>query len=76
MLIASLTDPAIVVPRQPTRPTPPPRQMQPGETEAIAGCFIASRTGADPLTRAAYRQLETQTDRQFAALTTPAAPTG
>ena len=74
MIIASLMDPAIVVPRQPARPTPPRRQMQPGETEAIAGCFIASRTGADPLTRAAYRQLETQTDRQFAALTDPGGP--
>jgi hypothetical protein len=74
MRIASLMDPAIVVPRQPAGPAPPPRQVHPRETAAIACCFIAARTSADPLARAAYRQLERQTDRQFAALTDPGGP--
>jgi len=69
MLIASLVDPALGLPRRPARVTPVPRHVRPGETRAIAECFLAARTRADPLVALAYRALEAQTDRQFAALT-------
>jgi hypothetical protein len=70
----SLVDPAVGVPRRPTRSAPALRHVQPAETQAIADCFIAARTSADPLVLQAYQQLETQTDEQFAALTDPRGP--
>ena len=69
---AALTDPAIGIRRPTGRPAPPLRRVRPDEIAAIAGCFGAARTSADPLVAAAYRQLERQTDWQFAALTDPA----
>jgi hypothetical protein len=70
MFFASLVDRAIGIPREP-RLTPALRHVQPGETQAAADCFISGRTSADPLVGMAYRQLEMQTDQQFAALTDP-----
>jgi hypothetical protein len=72
MFLASLVDPAIGVPREPACLTPGLRHVEPGQTQAIADCFTAARTSADPLVVTAYLQLELQTDRQFAALTDPA----
>lgn len=74
MFIPSLVDPAIVLPRRPARRGPVPRHVQPGETRAIAECFISARTRGDPLVARAYQQLERQTDQQFAALTDPQGP--
>jgi hypothetical protein len=71
MFAASLVAPARDLPRRLTRPRPALRHVGPGETQAIADCFISSRNVASPLVAHAYRQLETQTDRQFAALTDP-----
>lgn len=69
MLVEALMDPAI---RDPRRLGPPNLQrVDPRETEVIADCFIATPSTADPIVALAYRQLETQTDRQFAALTDP-----
>ena len=73
-ITASLLDPAIGIPHQPTRTAPSLRHVPAAETEAVAGCFIAARPGTDPLVVEAYRQLELQTDRQFATLTDPAGP--
>jgi hypothetical protein len=64
-------DPAIGIP---VRSAPAPRPVEPGQTQAVADCFIAARTSADPLVALAYQQLEAQTDRQFAALTDPQGP--
>jgi hypothetical protein len=74
MFTASLVAPACGLPRRPARPRPVLRHVLPGETEAIADCFISARNGAAPLVAQAYRQLELQTDRQFAALTDPQGP--
>ena len=74
MLIASLTDPAAGIPGRPARPALALRHVQPRETQAIADCFISARTSADPLVALAYKQLEMQTDQQFAALTDPRGP--
>jgi hypothetical protein len=74
MFIASLVDPALGFPRRPARPRPAPQRVHPGETQAIAESFISARTRPDPLVALAYRQLETQTDREFAALTDPQGP--
>jgi len=74
MFIAGLADPGIGFPRRMARPRPVPRHVHPGETQAIAECFISARTRAEPLVAQAYRQLEAQTDRQFAALTDPQGP--
>ena len=74
MLIAGLVDPGIGFPHLPARPGPVLRHVHPGETRAIAECFIAARTRADPLVARAYQQLEMQTDQQFAALTDPQGP--
>jgi hypothetical protein len=74
MPIASLTDPAVGIPRRLPSPVPPLRHVQPSETRAIADCFISARTTADPLVALAYEQLERQTDQQFAALTDPGGP--
>jgi hypothetical protein len=71
MFTASLVAPACGLPRPLTRPRPVLRHVRPDETQAIADCFISARNGAGPLVAQAYRQLETQTDRQFAALTDP-----
>jgi hypothetical protein len=60
MFIASLADPVL-------------RRVRPSETAAVADAFICGRTStrtrAEPLVELAYRRLEEQTDRQFAALT-------
>jgi hypothetical protein len=74
MFIARLVDPAISFPRRPARSAPVLRPVQPSETRAVAESFISARTRADPLVAQAYQQLETQTDRQFAALTDPRGP--
>ena len=74
MFMASLVDAAIGFPRRPARPRPVPRHVRPGETRAIAECFISARTRGDPLVALAYQRLELQTDRQFAALTDPQGP--
>jgi len=74
MLIASLVDPAISIPRQPPHPVPALRYVQPAQTQAAADSFISARTNADPLVALAYRQLEMQTDQQFAALTSRQGP--
>jgi hypothetical protein len=71
MLLPSLVDPAIGIQREPARPAPALRHVQPDDTRAAADAFISARTSADPLVALAYQQLETQTDRQFAALTDP-----
>jgi hypothetical protein len=74
MFLASLLDPALSVPRWPARPVPAVRHVGPGETLVAAGCFISARTRTDPLVTVAYRQLQVQTDRQFAVLTDPQEP--
>ncbi len=74
MFITRLVDPAISLPRRPARSRPVPRRVRPSETQAIAESFIAARTRTDPLVALAYQRLETQTDRQFAALTDPRGP--
>jgi hypothetical protein len=48
------------------------RQVDPSTARDVADCFAAARTRTtDPLVSAAYRQLQIQTDQQFAALTDP-----
>ena len=74
MLIASLADPALGFPLQSGRPRPSPHRVDPGETQAIAECFISARTRVSPLVALAYRELETQTGQQFARLTDPCGP--
>jgi hypothetical protein len=74
MFVASLVDPAIGFPRRLPHPVPELRHVDPGETQAVAECFIAARTKADALVARAYQQLELQTDQQFAALTDPQGP--
>ena len=74
MFIAGLADPGIGFPRRLARPRPVPRHVQPYETQEIAECFISARTRAEPVVAQAYRQLEAQTDQQFAALTDPQGP--
>ena len=74
MLMASLVDPAIGIPDQRPRPPRALRHVQPAETRAVADCFLSLRTSADRLVALAYRQLEMQTDRQFATLTDPQGP--
>jgi len=74
MFIASLVAPACGLPRRLTRPRPVLRRVRPSETQAIADSFISARSRAGPLVAQAYRQLETQTDRQFATLTDPQGP--
>ena len=74
MLIASLVDPAIGIPRHPARSAPALRHVQLGETQAVADGFVCARTSADPLVALAYRRLEMQTDQQFAALTDSRGP--
>jgi hypothetical protein len=74
MFIASLVDPSLAFPRQPASARRVPRHVDPGETQAIAECFISARTRPDPLVALAYRELETQTGRQFARLTDPRGP--
>ena len=71
MLLANLVDPATGSPREPMHPAPALRHVQPDDTQAAADAFISARTSADPLVARAYQQLESQTDRQFAALTDP-----
>jgi hypothetical protein len=71
MLIAALVDPAIGFSGIPARPRTLPYQVDPIATQQAAECFIAARTRTDALVTLAYRQLATQTDRQFAALTDP-----
>jgi len=74
MFLASLLDPALSVRRGPARPVPAVCHVGPGETLAAAGCFTSARTRADLLVTLAYRQLQVQTDRQFAVLTDPQGP--
>jgi hypothetical protein len=74
MFLVSLLDPGIGIPRGPVRPAPAVRHVRPEETQAVASCFLSARTRADPLVTLAYRQLEAQTDRQFAMLTDPRGP--
>jgi hypothetical protein len=74
MFIASLVAPACGLPLRPARPGAVLRHVRPSETQAIADCFISARSSAGPLVIRAYRQLETQTDQQFAALTDPQGP--
>jgi len=74
MLIASLLDPAIGSRHRPEQANPVPRRVRPSETAAIADGFISARTRRDSFIAVAYRQLEAQTDQQFAALTDPAGP--
>jgi hypothetical protein len=74
MFIASLLDPAAVLPCRPARPRPVLRHVNPGETRAIAECFLSAGSRGGPFAALAYQQLELQTDRQFAALTDPQGP--
>ena len=70
--IANLVDPAIGLPRRPARVTSALHRAEPGVTQLAGEWFTAARTRTtDPLVRLAYRQLEEQTDRQYAALTDP-----
>src|SRR5271170_1688881 len=69
MFLASLLDPAIASPRRPTRRVHAVRHVEPNDTQAAADCFISARTRTDPLVTEAYRQLQMQTDGQFAVLT-------
>jgi hypothetical protein len=71
MFIASLADPSLGFPRRPAGARRVPRHVDPGETQAIAECFISAPTRPDPLVALAYQELETQTGRQFAMLTDP-----
>jgi len=74
MFAARLVDPAIGIPRRPGCSSSARRHILPGETQAIADCFlsVSARGSVDPLVALAYQQLERQTDQQFAALTDPA----
>lgn len=74
MFLVSLLDPAIGIPRRPPRPAPALRHVGPEETQVVASCFLSARTSGDELVTLAYRQLERQTDRQFAMLTDPQGP--
>jgi hypothetical protein len=48
--------------------------LDPANLRDLAGCFASARTQTtSPLVRAAYEQLQRQTDRQYAALTDPGA---
>jgi hypothetical protein len=75
MLIGTLVDPGLPIP-----PDPRLRRRQvlvpvsPGVTKLAADCFLDSRTEVSGLVGAAYRQLESQTNRQFARLTDPRGP--
>jgi hypothetical protein len=48
--------------------------VDPRTTRAVAECFLAARTSVELLVAIAYAQLQTQTDRQYAALTDPRGP--
>ena len=74
MLIPGLVAPAVGFHCRLARPRPVLRHVQPGETQAIAECFMSARTRRDPLVARAYQQLEMQTDQQFAALTDTQGP--
>ena len=75
MLMGSLVDPSLSVPprlRAHRREFLVP--VSPSETKAAAECFLDARTEVSGLVATAYRQLESQTNRQFAALTDPGGP--
>ena len=74
IFVASLVDPTLGFPRRPGRPWPAQRHVTSRHTQAIAECFISAPTRGDALVALAYRKLEAQTDRQFAALTDPRGP--
>ena len=74
MFIASLADPALGFARRPASAGRAPRHVDPGETQAVAECFMSAPTRAGALVARAYRELQAQTDRQFAALTDPRGP--
>jgi len=74
MFVAGLVDPTIGFPRRPARSRPATRHVRPSETQAVGECFLSARTRVNPLVALAYRELEAQTDRQFAALTDPSGP--
>jgi hypothetical protein len=75
MLMGSLVDPGLSI-------TPSLRAhrrqalvpVSPSETRAAAECFLSSRTELSGLVATAYQHLESQTNRQFAALTDPGGP--
>jgi hypothetical protein len=55
----------------------PLRQVDPDAASDIAQCFLdAPALGGEQLVTAAYRELQEQTDRQFAELTEPGGPFG
>lgn len=74
MFVAGLVDPTIGFPRRQACSRPTTRHVRPSETQAVGECFLSARTRVDPLVALAYRQLEAQTDQQFAALTDPCGP--
>ena len=75
MSLAPLVDPHLsdLVPGG-TSTTPELSRVLPSESRDLAECFVAARTTLSPLVVEAYRQLELQTDRQYAALTDPRGP--
>lgn len=74
MVFASLVDPRLHLSIRATTPGPALHHVDATETQDAAEAFIAARTTADPLVALAYRELETQTDRQYQALTDPSGP--
>jgi hypothetical protein len=75
MLIGSLVDPSLSVPphiRQHRLQALVPVSLN--ETKLAADCFLDSRTRISGLVATAYRELESQTNRQFATLTDPRGP--
>jgi hypothetical protein len=73
MLLACLLDPGV---RSPWRDCGRPglRRVDPGETRLAGEAFLGAPTTVDGLVGRAYRELEEQTDRQFAVLTHPGGP--
>lgn len=57
-----------------TQPRPALRHVPTAETPQIAERFLAALTKRNRLVELAYRELQQQTDRQFAALTDSAGP--
>lgn len=72
MHLANLLDPRIRIDDPRRSLAPVLHRVDRHETQTAADLFLSARTNPDDLVRLAYRELEAQTDRQFAALTDPA----
>jgi hypothetical protein len=73
-VIGRLIDSALGLQRRPTVTRPIPHHVDPAETLEAAEQFIAARTRASPLVARAYEQLEDQTNRMYAVLTSEGGP--